>query len=87
MVGISLGVLLAVRSRLGPVPEGASVWQVVGAAALGGIGFTVSIFVAGLAYPTGPHGEEARAAILVSSVVAAALGSLILVAAGRRSAA
>ena len=48
--------------------------DVVGLAATGGIGFTVSLLVAELSFPHGsPHTEDAKIAILVGSVLAAAL--------------
>ena len=52
--------------------------HIVGMAAIAGIGFTVSIFVAGLAYDDPLLGEQATLGVLFASVVAAALGTLIL---------
>ena len=53
--------------------------DVVGLAATGGIGFTVSLLVAELSFPHGsPHTEDAKIAILVGSVLAAIVGAAIL---------
>jgi NhaA family Na+:H+ antiporter len=51
---------------------------VLGAATLGGIGFTVSLFIADLSF-AGARLDEAKLAILGASVLAAAGGALILV--------
>jgi NhaA family Na+:H+ antiporter len=81
-IGIAGFTWLATRSGIGMLPEGAT-WQgLLGVAALGGIGFTVSIFVAGLAFGDPVLQNDAKIGILVASVVAATLGSLILL--GRR---
>jgi NhaA family Na+:H+ antiporter len=80
-VGITGATWLAVRLRVGVLPEGASWRSVVGVGALGGIGFTVSIFVAGLAFDTPAAQDEAKIGILVASMLAAGIGAAIL---GRR---
>jgi NhaA family Na+:H+ antiporter len=83
-LGITAGTWLAVRTGLGRYPEGARTVHLLGVGILGGIGFTVSLFVAGLAFPGGPHLDEAKAGILVASALAAALGTAVLALAGRR---
>ena len=50
-VGISAMTWLAVRTGLGRLPEGVGRRTALGVAALGGIGFTVSLFIVPLAYP------------------------------------
>jgi NhaA family Na+:H+ antiporter len=57
---------------------------VVGVAALAGIGFTVSLFIAGLAYTAPSELEAAKIGILAGSIVAAAIGLAALLAASRR---
>jgi NhaA family Na+:H+ antiporter len=62
---------LAVRFGLAALPTGVS-WKGVAIVALvGGIGFTMSLFIAGLALPAGPMLETAKLAILCGSFVAA----------------
>ncbi|MBA2497153.1 MAG: Na+/H+ antiporter NhaA [Acidimicrobiia bacterium] len=81
LVGVSAATWLAVRTGLGSLPAGTSWRQVFGAGALAGIGFTVSIFVTGLAFDAEDAGLEsaAKLAVVVASVLAAALGTALLV--------
>jgi NhaA family Na+:H+ antiporter len=78
LVGVTGFTWLAVRWRLGELPPGATWRGIVGVGALAGVGFTVSIFVAGLAFDDLARQDEAKIGILVASVLAAALGSFIL---------
>jgi NhaA family Na+:H+ antiporter len=84
-VGISAFTWLAIRLRIGLLPEGASWRGVVGVAGLGGVGFTVSIFIAGLAFDGPAFRNQAKIGILVASLVAAALGAAILLTSAPRS--
>jgi Na+:H+ antiporter, NhaA family len=77
-VGISLATFAAVALRIGHLPEGVTMRYIVGAGALGGIGFTVSLFVTELAFGSAPVGTDARLGVLIGSLVAAAIGTLIL---------
>jgi NhaA family Na+:H+ antiporter len=53
--------------------------DVFGLALLTGVGFTVSLLVSDLAYGTGtPHDDHAKVAILIGSLAAAVLGSVVL---------
>jgi NhaA family Na+:H+ antiporter len=82
-VGMTLAAWLAVRLRLGIKPEGYSWSQLAGAGALSGIGFTMSLFIAGQAFPASADFAAAKIAVFVASLVAAALGVSILWRAGR----
>jgi NhaA family Na+:H+ antiporter len=84
LVGISAATWVAVRSGLGRLPEGATWAMLVGVAAVGGIGFTVSLFVAELAYEPGAIQDAAKLGILVASAVAGSLGAILLRRACRR---
>lgn len=78
-VGITGAVWLAVRLHVGRLPEGATWGRVTGVAAVAGIGFTVSLFVAGLAFePGSPAEDAAKLAILAASLTAAVLGVAVL---------
>jgi NhaA family Na+:H+ antiporter len=85
-VGITGAALLAIRLKLGQLPTGVDRRQILGAAALGGIGFTVSLFIADLSF-TGARLNDAKIGILVASVIAGVLGTLVLVARHRARAA
>jgi NhaA family Na+:H+ antiporter len=79
LVGITLFTMGAVALRIGKLPEGVTFRYIVGAAALGGIGFTVSLFVTELAFGEGLLGTDARLGVLAASLAAALLGTAILV--------
>jgi Na+:H+ antiporter, NhaA family len=86
LVGITGFTWLATRLRIAALPDGATWPGIVGVSALAGIGFTVSIFVAGLAFGGDPLEDQAKVAILAASLLAAALGSALIVTAARRRA-
>jgi Na+:H+ antiporter, NhaA family len=78
VVGVAGATALAVRAGLGRLPAGVGPRQVLGGGAVAGIGFTVSIFIAGLAFDDPAQTDEAKVGILVASVLAALLGAGIL---------
>lgn len=74
-VGIGGGALLAARLRLGEPPQGVGPGQILGGAALSGIGFTVSLLIIGLAFEDTPQLlDEATVGVLLAAVLATALG-------------
>ena len=83
LIGISAATWLAVRFRVGVLPEGVDLRSVIGIAALAGIGFTVSLFIAALAYDDPLLVDSAKIGILAGSVVSAAIGVAILAPGGR----
>jgi NhaA family Na+:H+ antiporter len=83
-VGITGASWLAVRLGLGRLPSGTRWSQLVGTAMVAGIGFTVSLFVAGLAFDDVGLQDDAKIGILAASLLAALLGSVVLVLASRR---
>ena len=78
LVGITGAAWLAVRLGIGALPEGVNGRQVRAVAGVAGIGFTVSLFIAGLAYPDPALQDQARVGILAGSLLAAAVGALLL---------
>jgi NhaA family Na+:H+ antiporter len=61
------------------MPRGATWPQLYGLALLCGIGFTMSLFIGGLAFPGAPHlAEQAKAGILAGSLLSAVAGLLLL---------
>ena len=81
-IGIGGAVFVAVRMGVAPLPAQASATQVIGVCTLAGIGFTVSLFIASLAFDDPAAISEAKIGILAASVVAAVLGATILLRAG-----
>ncbi|MGH8951299.1 MAG: Na+/H+ antiporter NhaA, partial [Acidimicrobiia bacterium] len=77
-VGISLFTYITVRTGLGRLPAGTSWSQVVGLAAVAGIGFTVALFVASLAFSAPTLNDLAKVGIFAGSLVAGVVGALIL---------
>ncbi len=77
-LGIALMSLVAVKLRVADLPEGVGWPQLLGAGLLGGIGFTMSLFVASLAFRGTAEINEAKMAILLASVIAGVAGFLVL---------
>jgi NhaA family Na+:H+ antiporter len=77
-VGIVLFSWLGVKAGLAQLPQGVSWGALAGGGCLAGIGFTMALFIAGLALE-GPMLDAAKVGILTASAVAAALGMALLV--------
>jgi NhaA family Na+:H+ antiporter len=82
-VGITLCAWLAVKSGLAALPTGVTWRHVYGAGWLGGIGFTMSLFIAGLAFADEALVATAKVGILAASVVAGAVGYALIATASR----
>ena len=78
-IGIVLFSWLATRTRLAAMLDGIGWRQIVGVGMLGGIGFTMSLFIANLAFGEAPALETAKVGILVASVVSGIAGAIVLV--------
>lgn len=86
--GISLFSWLAVKAGIASLPSGVTWKHLTGAAWLGGIGFTMSLFVAQLAFSSQEQIEYAKLGILMASLVSALLGlTWLLAISGKKSAA
>jgi len=81
-LGKQLGVLgmtwLAVRLGIGRLPEGVNWTHVYGVVLLAGIGFTMSLFITSLAFADADQLAAARFAIIIGSLIAAAVGLFVL---------
>ena len=77
-VGITLAAYAVVRLGFASLPDGVRWRHIYGVAWLGGIGFTMSLFIAGLAYGEGPLLALAKVGILAASIVAGIGGYLVL---------
>ena len=79
LAGIFSFTWLAVRLGAAPMPGGASAAKLLGVSTVAGIGFTVALFIAALAYPGDPALlDEAKVGILAGSLVSGLAGAVIL---------
>ncbi|WP_338732175.1 Na+/H+ antiporter NhaA [Mangrovimonas cancribranchiae] len=78
-IGITLFVVLAQKIKLINIPNDITIWHIIGVSFLAGIGFTMSIFIAGLAFAGNPINiDSAKIGILIGSLISAVIGFLIL---------
>jgi NhaA family Na+:H+ antiporter len=77
-LGITLFTWLAVRTRLSRLPAGVEWRHIVGAGVLAGIGFTMSLFIANLAFRSALLQAEMKLGVLITSVAAGLAGYLLL---------
>ena len=84
-VGVLAFSWLAVRLGLGRLPDDARWGHVAGVAAIAGIGFTVALFITGLAFDSAELRDQAKIGILAASLIAALAGATVFLVAGRRA--
>lgn len=77
-IGIMLFSFITVKTRIASLPEFVTWRHMLGASVLGGVGFTMAIFVANLAYADALLITEAKLSILVASTVAGVIGFVLL---------
>lgn len=77
-LGIFFGTFIAFKLGLGKLPTQVSWTHIFGVGLLGGIGFTMSIFIALLAFDNATIINNAKLVILISSLIAGSLGYLTL---------
>ncbi|MDN5744183.1 MAG: Na+/H+ antiporter NhaA [Nocardioidaceae bacterium] len=78
-LGIGLACWLAIKVGLAKMPDHTSWPQMIGIGAVAGIGFTVSLFIAGLSFPGSQMlTADAKVGILLASLIAAVVGVLLL---------
>lgn len=78
-VGISLMSWIGIKLKMAELPEGVTMWGIFGTALLAGVGFTMSIFIANLAFASNPmYIDSAKIGILIGSVFAGIAGYLLL---------
>ena len=83
-VGITGAALLTLRLGWGALPGGVRYSHLLAASMLAGIGFTISLFIADLAFTDAALMEQAKIGILAGSLLAAVLGSTTLRVLGNR---
>jgi NhaA family Na+:H+ antiporter len=84
-VGVSASVWLATKSGVAAKPDGASWLQIYGVALLCGIGFTMSLFIGGLAFDDPVLVDDVKIGVLLGSLMSALLGYGMLRIASDRS--
>jgi Na+:H+ antiporter, NhaA family len=77
-VGVSLFSWLAVRLGLAELPQGVRWKHIYGVSALAGIGFTMSLFIGGLAFTDPTHLAMSKIGVLTASVLSGIIGTVIL---------
>ena len=82
--GVFASVRLAVAAGLARRPGGATWGQVYGVAVLCGIGFTMSLFIGGLAFGDGLHEAETKLGVLAGSLLSGGVGAAVLLTAATR---
>ncbi|MEE0846009.1 MAG: Na+/H+ antiporter NhaA [Eggerthellaceae bacterium] len=83
--GIMLMSFLTVKTKAARLPQGVTWMHMLGAGILGGVGFTMAIFVANLAYADPAHIATAKMGILLASLIAGVAGFLFLFVQARRA--
>lgn len=83
-LGVFFAAALAIRLGLACLPVAASWMQLYGVSLLCGIGFTMSLFIGLLAFPTPLLQDEVKIGVLVGSLISACAGALVLLMARRR---
>jgi NhaA family Na+:H+ antiporter len=78
LAGVRGAIAAGLRLRIGILPAGVRRDQTWGVAALGGIGFTVSLFIAGLAYDDPALQDQAKVGIFAGSIISGLLGAAAL---------
>ena len=77
-IGIALFSFIAVRLGIASLPRAISWRHIAGVACLGGVGFTISLFITELAFGEGELAHAARVGIFVGSLVAGTVGYAVL---------
>ena len=83
-IGVMAAILLARAAGISRLPEGAGWPETYGVAILTGIGFTMSLFIGGLAFPGSDHIVEMRLGVIGGSILSAVSGLVVLLLATRR---
>jgi NhaA family Na+:H+ antiporter len=77
-LGVFLAAAAAVRAGIAVKPAEYTWRQLAGAGALAGIGFTMSLFIAGQAFPSATDFSAAKVAVFAASILSAVVGVALL---------
>lgn len=78
IVGIATFSLLAIKLKIAELPEQVTPAQIVGVSFLGGLGFTMALFISNLAYTDSVLADSSKAGILLGSFFAGLIGFFVL---------
>ena len=78
VIGITVFTLVVLRLGLGTLPQGMNYGHLVGVGLLGGVGFTVALFITDLAFTEQLFKDEAKAGVFAASILASVAGLLFL---------
>lgn len=82
-LGVSLAALAAVKAKIAVIPEDTTLRAFLGAACLCGVSDPVALLMTDRAFPHGEFAAVAKIGVLVGSILAALLGSLVLITNGQ----
>ena len=77
-IGISLIAYIAIKLGWASLPENVTFTQIIGVSFLGGLGFTMALFISGIAYTDAGLIDGSKTGILIGSLVAGLIGYFIL---------
>lgn len=77
-VGVLSAIAIATKGLGASLPDGLRWPHIIGMAFLTGIGFTMSLFIGGLAFDTAARHDEVRIGVMAASLIAAALGAITI---------
>ena len=77
-IGIMLLTYLAIKLKLADLPEGVEFKQLLGVSILGGLGFTMSLFITNLAYNDESFISAAKMGVILGSLIAGFIGYMVL---------
>ncbi len=78
-IGVTLFSYISIKLNIASLPENISFIQIAGVAILAGVGFTMSLFISGLAFPDSMvFLSSAKMGIIVGSIISGIIGYLIL---------
>ncbi len=77
-IGVFLGSFVSVKARLAALPRGLDWSDIASVGVIAGIGFTVSLLIAELAFDDEAHIAVAKTAVLLASAIASVIGAVVL---------
>ena len=77
-IGVFGLTLLAVKTRIAKLPSGVNWAQIYGVSCLTGVGFTMSLFIGGLAFDNAAQLDQVRLGVLMGSIMSGIVGYIVL---------